>query len=1117
VTARSRILVGRERELGLLDEILDHALNGVGGNAWIMGEAGIGKSRLLAEVAARANARGFALAWGRGWELGKAPSHWPWLEILRTLIARPAAPLTRAPRLFSLLPELNPEARARAEDGDAFQLYDAVHGYLRAHSQVEPLALFFDDLHAADPSSLELAEFVATGLAGCRIALFGSQSDVVDRERPELERRLSRLARRGERIVLGRLSQEHVATWLERATGDADPAAARRVHAASDGNPLFVSELLCLPALGRPLSAAELPGTLRALIRERSSPLSAGEAEQLGAAAIIGRTFALPLWAEVTGVEVSVLAGVAQEACRAGLLAPAERDSFRFSHALVAETLILELEPAARAALHRRVATALERRHESDPAAPLEAIAHHWLEAGGEAAPRALAAVERAARLALSRLAFADAALLYERAIGVLASSSPVDLRRQAELSVALVEALARADERERAERVCARAVELARALGDGALLARAALALGSETRIGDADQPVVRLLEQALAWLPSDDGALGALVRARLASARQPALDPELPMRLAREAIAMGRRLGDERLLLAVIHAGLGALMDFAPAEERAALNAEALELATRLGDRPRALSAAQRLAFDRLELLDLHGFELALLHYEALGAELGEPRYAWVPAMFRSMRAEWQGEFAQAERWEREARDAREQGRGEGARLVRARPLTRALLRADGALLERFVSEFQAEAPHAASAGLLGALLAAWQGRDADARQALDLFAARGLSHWIGREPAAGGAPPGAPGSSTRETDHGWGYILMPEVSVEIACRLADVRWAETLYRELEGSAGKPFLLTMTGFTLHGMIDHALMRLSAVGQRWADVERHAAAAIAGSERLRARPLLARVRHDAAAIWLRRARAATHPPERAALGRRALEFARGAELIARELGLEELAQCCRVLIGELEAAATEYTVAPNADPRGSEPGDAPRDAASAGALRLFCEGEYWTVSLGGEVCRVQDNRGMRMLAQLVDNPGRELHVLELSGSVAGVDRTDSGALLDARARAAYRERLRELRAELDEAADNNDLARQERLQTEAEILSRELARAFGLGGRERRGGSAVERARVNVRRRLTLALRRIRAASPALGDAIAAALRTGIHCVYTPLEGSRR
>jgi hypothetical protein len=217
------------------------------------------------------------------------------------------------------------------------------------------------------------------------------------------------------------------------------------------------------------------------------------------------------------------------------------------------------------------------------------------------------------------------------------------------------------------------------------------------------------------------------------------------------------------------------------------------------------------------------------------------------------------------------------------------------------------------------------------------------------------------------------------GWGYSLMPEVSVEIACRLADVRWAEALYRELEGSAGKPFLLTMTGFSLHGTVDHALMRLSAVRERWADAERHAAAAIEWCERLRARPLLARVRYDAAAIWLRRARGAGMLPERATFGAHALEFARGAALVASDLGLGELARRCSDLLGELDALAPADAAVPSSEVLARPDG---------AALRLKLEGEYWTVSLAGELCRVQDNRGMRMLAQLVDSPGREFHVL---------------------------------------------------------------------------------------------------------------------------------
>ena len=139
------------------------------------------------------------------------------------------------------------------------------------------------------------------------------------------------------------------------------------------------------------------------------------------------------------------------------------------------------------------------------------------------------------------------------------------------------------------------------------------------------------------------------------------------------------------------------------------------------------------------------------------------------------------------------------------------------------------------------------------------------------------------------------------------------------------------------------------------------------------------------------------------------------------------------------------------------------------------------------------------------------MLARLVERPGRELHVLDLSGIARSVAGSDAGEVLDHRARAEYQERLGELKRELEQAAAFNDLGRQQRLTAETEALVRELSRGFGLGGRARRSGSVVERARVNVRRRLTLALRHIRAASPAIGAHLDASLRTGVRCVYEP------
>lgn len=446
-------------------------------------------------------------------------------------------------------------------------------------------------------------------------------------------------------------------------------------------------------------------------------------------------------------------------------------------------------------------------------------------------------------------------------------------------------------------------------------------------------------------------------------------------------------------------------------------------------------------------------------------------------------------------------------DQGNGEGAALVPARALARALLHADVELLARFVDGLVQRAPESAGALWLSALLDAWRGHPDPSRRALDVLAAQGLSRFVGR--AGPNEPQPGDAASLRSLDGrhavGLGYLHMPEIAVEIACSLGDEAWARALYSELSASAGKPFLLTTVGFTLHGAVDHALLRLSGVLSQWDTARRHAAAAIALCARLGARPLLVRIHLDAARLALAEREHAGSDEVRARLHALASDHRQRAEAVARELGGRDLIERCEALSEASHVARPRLTDESVAGPTREAP-------ERAGAeVRLTQEGEYWTLSDGRALCRVQDSRGVRMLAQLLERPGREIHVLALSGSPSGVDGSDAGEVLDARARAEYQERLRELRSEMSDATACNDLGRQQRLAEEEEALMSELSRGFGLGGRARRSGSAVERARINVRRRITLALRRIRAASPELGEHLDASVRTGVYCVYSP------
>ncbi|HVS02301.1 MAG TPA: transcriptional regulator, partial [Thermoanaerobaculia bacterium] len=167
-------------------------------------------------------------------------------------------------------------------------------------------------------------------------------------------------------------------------------------------------------------------------------------------------------------------------------------------------------------------------------------------------------------------------------------------------------------------------------------------------------------------------------------------------------------------------------------------------------------------------------------------------------------------------------------------------------------------------------------------------------------------------------------------------------------------------------------------------------------------------------------------------------------------------------------------------------------------------------------EGDYWLVVFEGREMRVRDLKGMRYLCRLLAEHGRELSALDLvalesGGHIAAPDLGDAGEMLDARAKQAYRRRLAETEQDLEEARGLGDLARVAQAQHERDFLVRELSRAVGLGGRDRRAGSASERARVSVTRAIRQAMARLRARDRALGQHLDQAIRTGTCCAYLP------
>ena len=177
-------------------------------------------------------------------------------------------------------------------------------------------------------------------------------------------------------------------------------------------------------------------------------------------------------------------------------------------------------------------------------------------------------------------------------------------------------------------------------------------------------------------------------------------------------------------------------------------------------------------------------------------------------------------------------------------------------------------------------------------------------------------------------------------------------------------------------------------------------------------------------------------------------------------------------------------------------------------------------------EGDYWTVAFDGHTAHVRDLRGMHHLARLLADPGREYHVLDLVAAefgrgaapdgtrAAGLPRSvlgDAGEMLDARAKDAYRRRLAEIDDDIEQARTIGDADRAAQAETERDFLVRELARAVGLSGRDRRAASPSERARAGVTRAVRQAIARLGERLPALGEHLRRTIRTGTYCGYFP------
>jgi DNA-binding SARP family transcriptional activator len=421
------VLVGRHIELRTAIAALDEARSAVR-IVLVEGEPGIGKTRLVEELAAEAERRGHSVHWGRAHEGGATPAFWPWLPVVRALVAR-GGPAADARELVGLLETEAAEA-SPAGERSRFGLLEAVTALLADAAGTRPLLVVLDDLQWADLPSLELLAFVARELHDCPVLLAGTVRELEVGRNDEVVEALAALSRvpATRRITLHGLSHLETARLVEAVLGhEVSPEVVAAIQQRAEGNPFFATELAHLVeverdpdrTLGAVSTGGDVPSGVRDVVRRRTALLPERTVHLLEVAAVIGQDVELDLLVHASGDDVDDVLDALEPSVVHRLLSPhADRPgTFRFAHALVREVIVDGVSALRRARVHLRVADAIEATAAGDDDAAEILAEHLWAAVPIGVGRRAAAALEHAAEVAVRRYAFESAEGMLERAV----------------------------------------------------------------------------------------------------------------------------------------------------------------------------------------------------------------------------------------------------------------------------------------------------------------------------------------------------------------------------------------------------------------------------------------------------------------------------------------------------------------------------------------------------------------------------------------------------------------------------------------------------------------------------------------------------------------------------
>jgi type II secretory pathway predicted ATPase ExeA len=1088
------LLAGRERELRALEAALDSAAESQGGVILLSGESGIGKTRLLGELTVRGENQGFIVVRAASMPQHMRNKELVWQRIWRELSDGATSghiPFSETPNLqrFNGYP-------AGTETYSA-TLFQALADRVLELSREAPVLITVDDVHHADESSLELLRFLAHSLESlpALLALAYSPSAF---EHPPAGWIVELIAARARAIEIAPLDEQATGQLLQQLMGSTpDECIIRSVRRLTGGNPRFIlgcgsvaedRDDLLMPHSHK----LKIPSTIRIGMKERLKLLSPEAKKMLETAAVFPAAFDVRLMFEVAGLGDAELHAAIIELEGAGLVQPLSDHTYDFVHGFTRELLYRQISVQKRSYLHSCIASVLEIQ-ETEVNGNAYQISKHLLRTGE---PQNLERAIHYARLAAKQFAamreFGKAAEVYLTAIDATEAQAGFDAPTVCDLLIVLGEMQVEARDIDAAQQSLCRAARIAQELDDVERIARIALAMpnGGWPLASVPNGTALMLAQKALAATSESDSIQKALLVARVAGELSYVPDRRVSSaELFNEAVQMALRLPkeDEALIWRVLCLRDQVLRRPHSLQERLDNAEQMIQIAYTSGDNQGLFASAFIMLCALWQRGDATGAEMQIALMDQAAGFLDRAEYRIVLLNVRAAIAFHQGRGGLAEEYCKQARATADlNGLGNFADeywLTLMLPL-----REQGRLAE------------------LAPLAEATFGTPSYS------YASRALSCWfasdLGDVTEAKRQLETLAGESFADLIEGPFPLFGATLLADVCAALNIVKYASRLYDFLlpfqhQTTIFEPAILSFGPVSLY------LGKLAAVLSRNDQAIVHLENAVEYSRKSGGRSWMGYCLLELGRSLLVR----DNPCDRG----KAADILKMAVAAAESLNMTLLGRRVRELLASSFAAfgPSQFGIDDNSSYMAARSlGMSP----SRTTARFRRENGGWELMFQGLTVRLKELRGLTLIAHLLARPNAAINTLELAilgkNGESASDRTvqsDLGPILDEEAKRAYRSRIRDLRQELQDARSSGREQVALKLDEELCVLTREIARAVGLFGRDRKNGSDVERARVRVTNSIKFAISKIAERHSALGSHLEGTIKTGGTCCYVP------